>query len=88
MTKKSPWPLVVALAATGISIAWAATASASSGRQSTLAPRGSAYTGIHVFGWGFDSPDAMAVSGSDLFVANRYGNSVTELDASTGCLCG
>jgi hypothetical protein len=34
--------------------------------------------------YGFKSPDASAVSGGDLFVANRTGNSVTELNASSG----
>jgi hypothetical protein len=33
---------------------------------------------------GVDEPVALAVSGSDLFVANADGNSVTELNASTG----
>ena len=43
-------------------------------------------SGVHVYGWGFKGPEALAVSGSDLFVANYYGNSVTELNASTGAL--
>lgn len=34
--------------------------------------------------YGFDSPDAAAVSGNDLFVANRGNNSITELNATTG----
>jgi hypothetical protein len=34
----------------------------------------------------FNDPDAMTVAGGDLIVANYKGNSVTELDASTGAL--
>ncbi len=36
--------------------------------------------------YGFGGPVAMAVSGSDLLVANSSGNSLTEIDASTGAL--
>ena len=43
-------------------------------------------TGAHVFGWGFDSPAGLAVSGDHLFVANSGANSLTELNASTGAL--
>jgi hypothetical protein len=34
----------------------------------------------------FNGPDAIAPSGPDLFVANEDGNSITELNASTGSL--
>ncbi len=34
----------------------------------------------------FDWPDACALASHDLFVANGKGNSVTELDATTGAL--
>ena len=47
---------------------------------------GSALPGVHVLGWGFSTPDAMAVAGGDLFVANYNGGSVTEVNASTGAL--
>ena len=33
-----------------------------------------------------NAPGAIAVAGDDLFVANRGGNSVTELNTSTGVL--
>jgi hypothetical protein len=36
--------------------------------------------------YGFNSPVAAVVSGSDLFVANSGGNSVTEVNAATGAL--
>jgi len=34
--------------------------------------------------YGFNSPDAAALAGSDLFVANRGGNTLTELKAASG----
>jgi hypothetical protein len=43
-------------------------------------------TGTHMLGWGFYSPDAMAIAGLDLFVANSDGESVTEISTSTGAL--
>ncbi len=43
-------------------------------------------SGGHVFGWSFDDPRALALRGPDLFVANYYGNSITEVSASTGAL--
>ena len=59
----------------------------------TTAPRptvpGPSPTGAHVLGWGLMGPEAMAVYGRDLFVANSFSygfGSVTELDASTGAL--
>ena len=36
--------------------------------------------------YGFDSPDAITSDGTHVWVANLYGNSVTELSASTGAL--
>ena len=39
-------------------------------------------------GYKFDGPGQMALSGPDLFVVNNFGQSVTELDASTGALVG
>ena len=39
--------------------------------------------GVHVFRWFFNDPDAMAVSGDDLFVGNFGGNSVTEFPMAT-----
>ncbi len=39
-----------------------------------------------VFGWGFCWPQALAVFGTHLFVANKFGDSVTELNASSGGL--
>ena len=39
-----------------------------------------------MFGWGFAWPQALAVVGSHLWVANRYGDSVTELNTVTGAL--
>lgn len=45
-----------------------------------LAAAGSAKQGPY----GFNSPDAAAVSGADLFVANKAGNSISELNASSG----
>ena len=41
-------------------------------------------TGVHVLGWGFNCPDAVSSDGSHVWVANAVGNSVTELNASTG----
>jgi outer membrane protein assembly factor BamB len=35
-------------------------------------------------GYGLDAPTGAAVAGGDLFVTNQLGNSVTEVDASTG----
>jgi hypothetical protein len=43
-----------------------------------LAGGGSALPDVHVLGQGFSGPDAMAVAGDDVFVANQGGNSVTE----------
>ncbi len=43
-------------------------------------------SGVKVFGWGFDDPVAVASDGNHVWVANHYGNSVTELSASTGAL--
>ena len=40
----------------------------------------------HVFGWGFNSPDAVSSDGTHVWVANADGDSVTELDAATGAL--
>ena len=37
-----------------------------------------------IAGYAFSQPTAMAASGGNLFVANRRGNSVTELNAATG----
>ena len=34
----------------------------------------------------FASPDALALSGGDLFVADQGGNSITEINAGTGAL--
>ncbi|HXY43719.1 MAG TPA: hypothetical protein VEH29_06000 [Acidimicrobiales bacterium] len=34
--------------------------------------------------YGFNAPDAAAVTGNDLFVANKMGNSITEVGASDG----
>jgi hypothetical protein len=51
-----------------------------------LSGAGGALAGINVIGWGFNTPDAMVLSGTDLFVANVDGNSVTEIDATTGAL--
>ena len=42
---------------------------------------------VHVYSgsrYGFNGPDAIAVDGPDLWVANAVGNSVTELNASDG----
>lgn len=50
----------------------------------TLAGEGSALPDVHVLGQGFSGPDAIAVAGNDVFVANQNSNSVTELNASTG----
>ena len=47
---------------------------------------GSAGQGAPGLAYKFDSPQAMAVAGDDLFVANSGGNSVTEVNASTGAL--
>ena len=41
-------------------------------------------SGVHVYGWGLASPDAMVLDGDDLFVSS--GNSLTEVNASTGAL--
>ena len=38
----------------------------------------SALTGVHVFGWGFNSPVAIASDGTHVWVANAAGQSVTE----------
>jgi hypothetical protein len=32
-----------------------------------------ALTGVHVFGWGFSGPDAIAVSGNNAWIANGAG---------------
>ena len=60
------------------------------------AARPAALTGVHVFGWGFVDPDAIASEGAHVWVANLRGacsrrglcagNSVSELSASTGSL--
>ncbi len=39
---------------------------------------------MHVFGWGFNQPDAIVSDGTHVWVANYAGDSVTELDASNG----
>ena len=36
--------------------------------------------------YGFDAPDAVAAIRNDLFIANRAGNSVTEVNAVDGAL--
>jgi len=54
--------------------------------QASSSGAGSALPGVHVLGWGFSEPNAIAVAGDDLFVANLNGKSVTELNASTGAL--
>ncbi|HKH88385.1 MAG TPA: hypothetical protein VKA05_06160 [Acidimicrobiales bacterium] len=38
--------------------------------------------------YGFNTPDAAAIDGSDLFVANKGGNSVTELSPTSGACIG
>ena len=48
--------------------------------RSTTAPTGA----VASAGYGLDAPTSAAVSGADLFVANGAGNSVTEVNASTG----
>jgi streptogramin lyase len=45
-----------------------------------------ALPGPHVFGWGFNDPDAVSSDGTHVWVANSGGDSVTELDAATGAL--
>jgi len=40
--------------------------------------------GVNVLGWGFSAPGAVASDGTHTWVANELGNSVTELDATTG----
>jgi hypothetical protein len=42
-------------------------------------------SGVNVLGWGFNGPSGIASDGTHVWVAN-YGNSVTELSASTGAL--
>ena len=54
--------------------------------QRALSDARSALPGPRVLRWGFNRPDALTVAGDDLFVANNFGNSVTELDISTGAL--
>ena len=34
--------------------------------------------------YGFNGPEGLATDGSHIWVANSFGNSVTELDATTG----
>jgi DNA-binding beta-propeller fold protein YncE len=59
-----------------------------SGAAAVSAPAGAqsptALTGPEVFGWGFDTPFPVATDGTDVWVANAAGDSVTELTASTG----
>lgn len=50
------------------------------------APAGHGLQGDHVFGWGLLRPSAVAANGNDLFVANQSGDSVTEVEGSTGAL--
>ena len=47
---------------------------------------GPAVSGSQVLGWGFGQPNAVSSDGTDVWVANSGGNSVTELSASTGAL--
>ena len=48
------------------------------------APAETPLSGPRVFGGGFTGPDAVSSDGTHVWVANQYGNSVTELDAATG----
>jgi hypothetical protein len=50
------------------------------------APSPAVLSGVHVFGWGFNSPASIASDGTHVWVANTDGNSVTELSARTGRL--
>jgi hypothetical protein len=43
-------------------------------------------SGPRIFGWGFNVPDAVSSDGTHVWVANYFGNSVTELNAATGGL--
>lgn len=43
-------------------------------------------SGVHVYGWGFSSPGAVAAAGGDVWVADSGSASVFELNASTGAL--
>ena len=43
-------------------------------------------SGPRVFGWGFDSPDAVSSDGRHVWVADGAGNMVIELSASTGAV--
>jgi hypothetical protein len=58
----------------------------SSGTVTSGAPTGALVRVISGSAYQFDAPDAMAVAGPDLFVANYNSKSVTELDAFTGAL--
>ena len=50
-----------------------------------VAANARALTGVHVLGrGGFNEPRAVTVAGNHVWVANFNGNSVTELDATTG----
>jgi hypothetical protein len=57
-----------------------------SGAATVWTPAGAqspaALNGPQVFGWGFDTPAPVATDGTDVWVANFAGNSVTELSAS------
>ena len=44
---------------------------------------GSSSDGAKVYGWGFCWPQAMAIVGDNVWVANRFGDSVTEFNAIT-----
>src|SRR5437868_2505465 len=52
-----------------------------------VAANAHALTGVHVFGQGgFNEPIGIAVAGNHVWVANQNGNSVSELDATTGAV--
>ncbi len=47
---------------------------------------GAAVSAPQVLGWGFGQPNAVSSDGTDVWVLNSNGNSVTELSAATGAL--
>ena len=79
--------LSAAIAVMGVSMpTWPATLPLRVSSSTTCSPcTPNVLTGAQLYGWGFSSPDALALSGGNLFVANGEG-SLTELNASTGKL--
>ena len=60
----------------------------SAGAGITSGPSRAAHSlsGVNIFGWGFSTPNSVAVDGTHVWVANSYTSTVVELNASDGSL--